>query len=151
VALSNMSAADPAVMQWRPPATATATATTAHHDQQQQPESNSSAAVAIAVAASGETSGINGGPADDALYGVEEFVPERWLDPDNAKSLAQNQMPFGVGQHYCLGWSLALTELTCFMVELARSYELQVEVDTKWVDFPIKRPDNGLPFKVSLL
>jgi cytochrome P450 len=33
----------------------------------------------------------------------QDFRPERWLQPEHAKSLALHQAPFGMGAHYCLG------------------------------------------------
>lgn len=59
------------------------------------------------------------------------------------------QMPFGVGQHYCLGSNLANAEMTAVLAELARHYELQVDGETGWDDFPIKRPRNGLPLRLT--
>eukprot|EP00878_Enallax_costatus_P016211 GHUV01017004.1.p1 GENE.GHUV01017004.1~~GHUV01017004.1.p1 ORF type:complete len:388 (+),score=77.49 GHUV01017004.1:1042-2205(+) len=81
----------------------------------------------------------------------EQFKPERWLDPKNAKNYALHQAPFGMGLHYCLGSQLAQAELTAILTEVARNYDIVAEVDTEWVDFPIKRPTNGLPCKVSAL
>lgn len=79
----------------------------------------------------------------------DTFDPDRWLNPDNAKTLALHQAPFGMGLHYCLGSQLAQAELTAVLTEVARSYIVVADVDTKWVDFPIKRPTNGLPCKVT--
>lgn len=78
-------------------------------------------------------------------------MPERWLDPETAKSLAMHQHPFGLGQHHCLGYLLAEAELAVVLTEVARSYEVVAEVDTEWRDFPMKRPTNGLPCKVVRL
>lgn len=81
----------------------------------------------------------------------DAFMPERWLDAANAKTLAAHQHPFGLGQHYCVGSQLAQAEMMALLTEVARSYDVVAEVDTEWVDFPIKRPANGLPCKVVRL
>eukprot|EP00878_Enallax_costatus_P042042 GHUV01049000.1.p1 GENE.GHUV01049000.1~~GHUV01049000.1.p1 ORF type:complete len:182 (+),score=56.49 GHUV01049000.1:191-736(+) len=73
---------------------------------------------------------------------AEAFKPERWLSPKTAKSLAVNQMPWGYGQHFCLGSNLATAELTAALTVLARGYELRADVDVDWVDFPIKKPSS---------
>jgi cytochrome P450 len=61
-----------------------------------------------------------------------DFQPERWLQPENAKSLALHQAPFGMGAHYCLGSQLALAELTAVLAELGRSYSLAADTNTEW-------------------
>lgn len=78
----------------------------------------------------------------------EEFKPERWLDPKHAKSLAVHQLPFGAGQHYCLGSHLATAELTAAVAVLARGYELQADMHVVWVDFPIKKPSKFFGVKL---
>lgn len=97
------------------------------------------AAAAAAVSAAGQ------GSPDSQAGTVQDFRPERWLQPELAKSLALHQAPFGMGAHYCLGSQLAMAELTAVLAELARSYSLTADTDTDWPDFPIKRPANGLP------
>jgi len=92
--------------------------------------------------------------ADPAVAGdAEQLRPERWLDPTNTKSLQQHQLPFGVGQHYCVGSHLALAELTAVLAEVGRSWQVLLEdnQDTEWLDFPIKRPSNGLPIRLRAL
>jgi cytochrome P450 len=61
-----------------------------------------------------------------------EFQPERWLQPEHAKSLALHQVPFGMGAHYCLGSQLAMAELTSVLAELGSSYSLTAKTDTEW-------------------
>eukprot|EP00879_Flechtneria_rotunda_P028024 GHRR01030098.1.p1 GENE.GHRR01030098.1~~GHRR01030098.1.p1 ORF type:complete len:391 (+),score=127.16 GHRR01030098.1:664-1836(+) len=81
----------------------------------------------------------------------QSFRPERWLDPANARSLAQHQMPFGVGQHYCIGSNLAQAEMTAFVAQIALHYSIEVESNTKWNAFPLLQPDNGLPTRLQQL
>eukprot|EP00879_Flechtneria_rotunda_P003605 GHRR01003841.1.p1 GENE.GHRR01003841.1~~GHRR01003841.1.p1 ORF type:complete len:402 (+),score=99.42 GHRR01003841.1:454-1659(+) len=82
---------------------------------------------------------------------AEEFRPERWLDQANSKTLSQYQLPFGIGQHYCVGSHLAQAELTAVISELASGYKPTVDPDVEWVDFPIKQPKNGLLCKLEPL
>lgn len=49
-------------------------------------------------------------------------------------------MPWGYGQHFCLGSTLATAELTAALSVLARGYELIADADVVWEDFPIKKP-----------
>lgn len=91
--------------------------------------------------------------ADPAVAGdAEQLRPERWLDPANTKSLQQHQLPFGVGQHYCVGSNLAMAELTAVLAEVGRSWQVSLDdQDVEWLDFPIKRPSNGLPIRLQPL
>lgn len=84
-------------------------------------------------------------PAVAADGEAQHLKPDRWLQPEHAKSLALHQMPFGVGQHYCVGAQLANAELAAVLSELVRNYDFTVEVNTDWAEFPIRRPRNGLP------
>lgn len=76
-------------------------------------------------------------------------TPHRWLDPAAAQSLSQYQMPFGTGQRTCLGINLAYAEMAAVLAELGRCYSLTADWQTDWKDFPIKRPDNGLPLRLE--
>lgn len=75
--------------------------------------------------------------------------PCRWLDPANAKTMSQYQLPFGTGQRTCIGMNLAYAEMTAVLAELGRTYNLQADTATEWKDFPIKRPGNGLPIRLT--
>jgi cytochrome P450 len=54
-----------------------------------------------------------------------------------------------MGQRTCLGINLALAEMAAVLSELGRSYSLTADWQTEWKDFPIKRPDNGLPLRLE--
>jgi cytochrome P450 len=83
---------------------------------------------AVAAAA-----GSASGPSPDSQAGtVQDFRPERWLQPEHAKSLALHQAPFGMGAHYCLGSHLAMAELTAVLAELSRHYSLSADTNTTW-------------------
>lgn len=90
------------------------------------------AAAAAAVSAAGQ------GSPDSQAGTVQDFRPERWLQPELAKSLALHQAPFGMGAHYCLGSQLAMAELTAVLAELARSYSLTADTDTDWPGEPLQ-------------
>ena len=90
---------------------------------------------------------------------AEEFKPERFLTgggggSNSAVSLAAQPPsfnPFGIGTRYCLGSHLALAEMGAVVAELGRlaaSHGLEVEQPGRWEEFPILRPDNGLPTRL---
>ncbi|KAF8064654.1 DED1 [Scenedesmus sp. PABB004] len=89
--------------------------------------------------------------ADPALRGDPgAFEPERWLDAELARSAAQ--MPFGHGTHYCVGSQLALAELAAVIASLARRWRVDADVEgLTWSAFPILRPSNGLPLRLTPL
>jgi hypothetical protein len=45
--------------------------------------------------------------------------------------------------------NLANAEMVAVLAELGRAYTLTADVDTDWLDFPIKKPVNGLPIRLS--
>jgi cytochrome P450 len=88
---------------------------------------------AAAAADAADPAAAAGAAAAAAAAGSSwDFQPERWLQPEHAKSLALHQAPFGMGAHYCLGSQLALAELTAVLAELGRSYSLTANTDTEW-------------------
>ncbi|GBF88018.1 cytochrome P450 [Raphidocelis subcapitata] len=88
-----------------------------------------------------------------------EFRPERFLTgggsgsggsggPESLAPQPAGFNPFGIGTRYCLGSHLALAEMGAMVAELGRlggSHALEVEQPGRWEEFPILRPDNGLP------
>ncbi|GBF88017.1 hypothetical protein Rsub_00729 [Raphidocelis subcapitata] len=93
-------------------------------------------------------------PAWEADRG--EFRPERFLTGGSGGSGGPEALapqpagfnPFGIGTRYCLGSHLALAEMGAMVAELGRlagSHALEVEQPGRWEEFPILRPDNGLP------
>ncbi|CAG8544279.1 8375_t:CDS:10 [Paraglomus occultum] len=54
---------------------------------------------------------------------VEEFVPERWLDPDNLPKDAF--YPFSAGSRNCIGSNFALQEMRLLVATLLHRYRLE--------------------------
>ncbi|XP_061380120.1 cytochrome P450 4V2-like [Danaus plexippus] len=52
---------------------------------------------------------------------VEEFKPERWLDPSLLPSWA-NSIGFGVGRRFCIGKTYALMSIKTTMVHVCRNF-----------------------------
>lgn len=44
---------------------------------------------------------------------------------------------------------MAYAEMAAVLAELGRCYSLTADWQTDWKDFPIKRPDNGLPLHLE--
>jgi cytochrome P450 len=95
------------------------------------------------------------------------FRPERFLaggagrapgaggrgpGPDALAPVPQSFNPFGVGTRYCMGSHLAHAEMAAVLFELARlveaGYGLEADTPRHWAEFPILRPDNGLPARL---
>jgi cytochrome P450 len=64
---------------------------------------------------------------DPEIYGVdaEEWIPERWLDPDKAKLLEKYNFTFGYGSRLCLGRQLGM--MAALKVPLMVSFLLERE------------------------
>jgi cytochrome P450 len=83
-----------------------------------------------------------------------EFRPERWLvaKSEAAASLALHNMPFGAGQHACLGYHLGLAELSVLLFELSVGgfavWLARGESSTRWMGFPTKVALDGLPLRL---
>lgn len=92
---------------------------------------------------------LSSGGSSQGTDSPDSFQPERWLQPELAKS--PRQMPFGLGQRYCLGSHLAGAELACVLAEIARKYSLAAATNTEWREFPLKQPSNGLPCSLTPL
>ena len=47
---------------------------------------------------------------DQEMYGIdaEEWIPDRWLDPEKAKILEKYSFTFGYGSRICLGRQLGM-------------------------------------------
>jgi hypothetical protein len=45
--------------------------------------------------------------------------------------------------------NLAYAEMTAFLSELGRTYTLAADTGTEWRDFPIKKPANGMPIRLT--
>jgi cytochrome P450 len=56
----------------------------------------------------------------------DAFRPERWLTGETAKLPRFAYFPFGGGPRICMGYTLAMTELTLITAELVRRFILAV-------------------------
>ena len=65
---------------------------------------------------------------DRNLYGedADEFRPERWLDVDSAKVQRMENLSFafGAGNRTCIGRNIAMLEMTKFVPELFRRFDV---------------------------
>ncbi|KAF6255323.1 cytochrome P450 [Scenedesmus sp. NREL 46B-D3] len=78
----------------------------------------------------------------------EQFRPERMLTPEGLKP--GWLMPFGHAPRYCVGATLALSEMKVFLALLLRGYEFECDADTRWSPGALgKVPRNGLPMKIA--
>jgi len=83
------------------------------------------------------------------------FVPERWLD--EATRPTTDFIPMGAGPRYCLGATLAYTEMKVFLAVLARKIDFSLAnqnllagQDVVWKRMSIiPKPDDGVPIVVS--
>ena len=77
----------------------------------------------------------------------KEFLPERWLEEDGART--GGWLPFGGGARLCPGQQLAWLEMKLLLGAVVRSYTVKlVEPDEKWSEFPLMTPLRGMPIDV---
>lgn len=71
---------------------------------------------------------------DENVYGpnTDQFVPERWLDSDSerVRNMENLNFTFGGGPRVCLGKNIAMLEISKFVPELFRRFEITL-VDPK--------------------
>ncbi|KAL9576456.1 MAG: hypothetical protein Q9212_007082 [Teloschistes hypoglaucus] len=73
------------------------------------------------------------------------FKPERWLDPENAKELRRNFLPFSRGDRVCLGRHLAMAEAFVCVGNLVHRFDMQLwrttqkDVDTCFDYFALNK------------
>ncbi|KAK5452376.1 hypothetical protein LTS15_007442 [Exophiala xenobiotica] len=67
---------------------------------------------------------------DKKFYGVDadEFRPERWLDPDKerVRYMENLSFAFGGGPRVCIGKNIAMLEITKFIPEFFRRFEVRL-------------------------
>jgi len=65
---------------------------------------------------------------DKNLYGenADDFVPERWIDsdPEQIRKMENLYFAFGAGPRTCIGKNIAMLEITKFIPEFFRRYEV---------------------------
>lgn len=77
------------------------------------------------------------------------FVPERWLEEKTRPT--SDFIPMGAGPRYCLGATLAYTEMKIFLAILARNIEFTLTGTTdEWKRMSIlPKPADGVPVTVA--
>ncbi|KAI4262735.1 MAG: hypothetical protein L6R42_002094 [Xanthoria sp. 1 TBL-2021] len=84
----------------------------------------------------------------------EAFIPERWLDDNNACFRRDKKMasqPFSIGPRNCVGQNIAMAEMRLVMARLLWSFDVQGVLQDDWMDQPTyllweKKP---LPIRLS--
>lgn len=73
---------------------------------------------------------------DKALYGedADEWVPDRWLglDEEKVRRMENLNFAFGGGSRLCIGKNIAMLEMTKFVTELFRRYEIELVDPKRW-------------------
>ncbi|MBS0478674.1 MAG: cytochrome P450 [Proteobacteria bacterium] len=91
-------------------------------------------------------------------------MPDIWPDPDRFDPLRFTPeaskgrhrfawVPFGGGAHMCLGLHFAVMQMKLLTANLLSRYRVEAEsgAGEKWQVFPIPRPRDGLPVRLTLL
>ncbi|KAJ5170027.1 uncharacterized protein N7500_002810 [Penicillium coprophilum] len=79
----------------------------------------------------------------------QSFIPERWMDPDQRKSLEKYLVPFSKGSRQCIGIPLARAEILLAIATIFREFEMEL-YETTVDDVRIVRDMfNGHPRKGS--
>jgi cytochrome P450 len=78
------------------------------------------------------------------------FRPERFIDPDNQPAIDSAWMPFGKGPRACIGFALAMMELTLVLARIAE--RVDIHLDATEIPKPegmiVNRPSGGVPARV---
>ncbi|BFZ01241.1 hypothetical protein BsWGS_04280 [Bradybaena similaris] len=80
----------------------------------------------------------------------EAFLPQRWKDKSLEETLRTSAscsyMPFGGGPRLCLGKSLAMMQMTIFLVEIARLVTWKIHnPNVKIVHLPVTKAQDNMP------
>ena len=80
-----------------------------------------------------------------------EFIPERWQDPDIENLHKYAYLPFAGGPRICIGNSFAIMEANLLMAAIAQRYRLRLATDKKIVPAALitMYPRDGLPMRVE--
>lgn len=82
--------------------------------------------------------------SDEFWANASQFQPDRFQNEDARNSYAS--IPFGRGQRRCVGEIFAMTEMTLFLVEFIKKFEVTLEVDfPKEVAAVSLKPVNDFP------
>lgn len=75
---------------------------------------------------------------DRAVFGddVDDWIPERWLDPDEQKlkDMERYNFVFGGGSRTCIGRHIAMLELSKLVPEFFRTYEVKLVDASRYRD-----------------
>ena len=82
----------------------------------------------------------------------ETLRPERFIDENNAYRQDEQNIPFGIGRHKCLGENLARMESFIFLANLFKKFKFQKDGQST----PSLEPDVGFtngphPFTTKII
>jgi cytochrome P450 len=92
---------------------------------------------------------------DRGVFGedAEIWRPERWLDPDveRVRRMDNLHFAFGGGTRGCIGRNIAMLEVTKFVPEFFRTFDLHLVDPRQYRDHPVWiAPQSGLDAKLSM-
>lgn len=92
---------------------------------------------------------------DKELYGdnAGEFYPERWLesDPELVQRMVNLNFAFGGGSRVCIGKNIALLEITKFIPEFFRRFDVTLVDPARYQSHPVWLvPQSGLDVVIKV-
>ncbi|MGD8325669.1 MAG: cytochrome P450 [Sphingomonadales bacterium] len=90
---------------------------------------------------------------EDVWPDPDKFDPMRFTTEETAKRHKYAWIPFGGGAHMCLGLHFAYMQAKVFFYHLLTTHKVELEANYKpsWRPWPIYKPGDGLPIRLSPL